>query len=80
MKREFEIMPVTSDEVIQILGSLNIEDVENRTASMPKEINNSQPYTSPPSVCQKASRIRTAIQSIKLYLDFDHRDLTSRGK
>lgn len=63
MKRKFEVMPVASDEVVRILGSLNMEDVENGAASIPREINNSQ-----------------LARSIKLYFDFDHRDVTSGSK
>ena len=70
-----ETMPVTSDEVVRILGSLNVEEVENvldeikfwrRSTPMRREINSSQLYISPSRdlVVGKLARISHCIKEM----------------
>ena len=72
---QFETMTVTSDEVVRILGSLNIEEVENvldeirfwrRSTSMRTEINSSHLYISPSRdmVVGKLARISHCIKEM----------------
>jgi len=80
-------MAVTSDEVVRILGSLNIEEVETildeirfwRSISVLGEIKSSQPHMSPSRdvVAEKLARIsprsKTGTEtSVRLYFDSDH--------
>ena len=86
MKREFQVMAVTSDDVVRILGSLNMEEAESildemkfwRSISV-LEIKSSQPRMSPSGdvVAEKLARIshRSGTDtetSARLYFDSDH--------
>ena len=81
MKREFQVMAVTSDEVVRILGSLNIEEAESildemrfwRSISALGEIKSSQPHMVPEKLARISPRGRTGTEaSVRLHFDSDH--------